>query len=328
MLFFIWSAYCLYFPAITLASSDSNQRQDMAICPKPPVWKTDRGGVVATLNRALRGMASVRSTQTLAHAFERLLLITWGQGHKQVHDNYFRRSIRNATRLLNKNPNQAVSFDHPRDLLFYGLVRLENRPLHKIEKHCFEHDTYKSFNFAFVQSSFIFSYPRDKPCENTMYTELRRKVMLVDLHYPFITTFRRFDFMIGTQRVGFFAWQKASDRDMQLAMKDPDFRYHFLIQRKKWSDSPELRNNREQLLKQHQTLIEKEMKIIQHRLKDVDVLLGGYMFIYADGSRPAYFGYIQMATVNSMLNSLLNTAIGRRLILEAHDSNMGYLIRK
>jgi hypothetical protein len=111
-------------------------------------------------------------------------------------------------------------------------------------------------------------------------------------------------------------------------MKDPDFRYHFLIQRKKWSDSPELRNNREQLLKQHQTLIEKEMKIIQHRLKDVDVLLGGYMFIYADGSRPAYFGYIQMATVNSMLNSLLNTAIGRRLILEAHDSNMGYLIRK
>lgn len=304
----------------------SQERKKLGIrfCPSPKVNKTSPLGFKRALRKALKGLASRRYTNQLADAYVRLWRMTKGGG-KGGPTRRFRRTVRKTIKKLKKEANKPFCFAHPKRLLFYGIKQLKNRPMAKVEKYCLDHDTYKVFTF--VPGSFLTEYPRSKPCEGVMYTELRRKIGFSELYYPVMTTFRLTTFDVGGQRVDVYTWKDASQAMAKKAGNQPSFRYRLLLLRKKLPDTKANRANMKQLLAANKALLDKELKLMRKKMKDLKFVMGGYILMHAHKGQPAFFGHLQYANLKGFLQKLLDTPLGRWILTNAVSSNLDHVTR-
>jgi len=317
--------WCLVWAPVAQAGLPSQAERDKQIsfCPKPPVYKTTPIGLYKTIYKSIKSLGGGRtSTLLLSKAFVRLWRISRGGG-KQSRHRKFRRHIRKAIRDLKKKPNEAFVFAHPRRLMFYGLIRLKDRAMLKLERQCLAHDTYRVFSF--VPGSFRINFPKQKPCRGVLFTELRRKIAFSELHYPVLTPFVRRTLMISGQRVDLFAWKTATPAAVEKIGDAPSFRFQLLKQRKKLGKIPP--KQRAALLAKHKAMLDKEVAVIKKKMKDIKLVMGGYLLIYPHKGEPAYFGHLQFARLKGFLQKILQTSIGRHVLRGAVKANMTHVAR-
>jgi hypothetical protein len=295
------------------------------LCTNPKVIKTSSIDMYRVLRKQFRGMGRSADRARLAKALQRL----WRMGHgggKKANNRSFARRIRKAIRKAKQTANKPFCFSHPRRVSLYGLMRLANRPMSRVVQHCIDHDTHRISKF--VPGSFLIGYPYQQACRGTMYTELRRRIGFSLLYYPVLTPMRRFALSVNGQRVDVFVWHHADKAYARAISKDPVFRFRMLQLRKKLAKSTFTKAEKAKLLKANRGLIDKEIGVMIKKMGAIKEIMGGYLLLHPHKGKPGYFGHVQIARLNGVLQRVLNSTLGRWALKNAVRMNMDHIGRK
>jgi len=296
-------------------------------CPNVKTYKAKKNNVHSVLKKAFNGMASPRHVSKLAFAMRRMWLMSQGKPKKGIRSKVYRRMFLKAYRKTKAKANMPIVFSQKKSIVVYGLARLKNRPIPRIEQRCLAHNG--APHFRTVARSFMSQFPYNKPCKGIVFTDLKDSVLGVTLHYPFVNFFTKIIVNIEGQKVQILAWTTPSTQDLDNASKDVEFRYQLLLGSKKITKAKRTKAQKTQLVKKYKAFLDKDTAFIKKRVKELKYLLGGYILIPKTKKHPAYFGHIQISELyNKTTQYLVTTPLGLYALKMAHHMNMTHLLKK
>ena len=319
--------FCMLFACLSFFSVAHAAPKNF--CPKPKIIDVTPKNFAKKLFQEFKGMGTRKQKAALAFSFRRLWYISQGKGKKGIpaRARYYRRLFGKATRKINSSAyeNKAYAFIQKKKLFVYGMMKLKGKSFSRMRKHCFMHDTHK--NFKFVERSFMLPSLKGKACEGLLVTDFHRKILFVDLRYPLVNPFKVFKVRVGSQVIEIVAWTKFTREQIAEVAKNATFRYNLLVHSKKIKDTAANRKNKAALVKKHKAFLDKDTGVFLKKHKEFIYSLGGYMFIPKTGSKPAYFGHLQIIRLRGRTFEILNSGVGRRIVANTHAANMNHIAR-